>query len=78
MRVTLKMADNSSNPKKDLSQIVGGSSEAVEHAQPRVRRKSKYAGPNEEFLKALISLGISRNAAEKVRRLSRDNCARVN
>lgn len=68
------MADNSSNPKKDLSQIMRGSSEAVEHAQPRVRRKSKYAGPNEEFLKALISLGISRNAAEKGLFMT-DNCS---
>lgn len=68
------MADYPSDTKKDLSQIVRGSSEAVEHSQPRVRRKSKYAGPNEEFLKALINLGISRNAAEKVSRL---DCARV-
>lgn len=59
------MADYPSDTKKDLSQIVRGSSEAVEHSQPRVRRKSKYAGPNEEFLKALMNLGISRNAAEK-------------
>lgn len=57
---------------KDLSQIVGGSSEITEQAQPRTRRKSKYDGPNEEFLQMLImNLGISRNAAEKV------SCSRV-
>ena len=62
------MADTPADPtKKDLSQIVGGSSEITEQAQPRTRRKSKYDGPNEEFLQMLImNLGISRNAAEKV------------
>ena len=53
--------------KKDLTQIVSGASEITEQAQPRTRRKSKYDGPNEEFLQMLINLGISRNAAEKVK-----------
>ena len=52
--------------KKNLSQVIGGSSETRELATPRARSKSSYGGPNEEFLKLLLNLGISQNAAEKV------------
>ena len=61
------MADTPEDTKKDLSQVVSGSSEITEQVQPRSRRKSKYDGPNQEFLQMLMNdLGISRNAAEKV------------
>ena len=60
------MAETPADSKKDLAQIVTGSSEITEQVQPRTRRKSKYDGPNEEFLQMLINLGMSRNAAEKV------------
>ena len=61
------MADTPADTKKDLSQVVSGSSEITEQVQPRSRRKSKYDGPNQEFLQMLMNdLGISRNAAEKV------------
>ena len=61
------MAETPTDAKKDLSQIMSGSSEIVEQAHPRARSKSKYDGPNEEFLQMLMNLGISRNAAEKVK-----------
>ena len=64
--LSFKMVDNPAEPTKDLAQVVSGSSEIVEQVQPRTRRKSKYGGPNEEFMQALMNLGISRNAAEKV------------
>ena len=60
------MADTPVDTKKDLSQVVGGSSEITEQAHPRSRRKSTYDGPNQEFLQILMTLGISKNAAEKV------------
>jgi len=60
------MADTPEETKKDLSQVVSGSSEITEQVQPRSRRKSKHDGPNQEFLQMLMNLGISRNAAEKV------------
>lgn len=60
------MADTPADTKKELSEIVSGSSEVTEQAQPRLRKKSKYDGPNQEFLQMLMNLGISRNAAEKV------------
>lgn len=60
------MADTPADTKKDLSQVVSGSSEITEQAHPRSRRKSTYDGPNQEFLQMLMTLGISKNAAEKV------------
>jgi len=60
------MADTPADTKKDLSQVVSGSSEIMEQAHPRSRRKSTYDGPNQEFLQMLMTLGISKNAAEKV------------
>lgn len=71
------MADTPADTKKDLSQIVSGSSEITEQAQSRSRRKSKYDGPNQEFLQMLMNLGISRNAAEKVKILISVRCSRV-
>lgn len=59
------MADTPVDTKKELSEIVSGSSEVTEQVQPRLRKKSKYDGPNQEFLQMLMNLGISRNAAEK-------------
>ena len=68
------MADAPADTKKDLSQVVSGSSEITEQAQPRSRRKSKYDGPNQEFLRMLMALGISKNAAEKVMEIFNNFC----
>ena len=59
---TVKMDDT----KKDFVQVVSGSTEVVEQALPRGRRISQWEGPNNEFMQALLNLGISKNAAEKV------------
>ena len=45
---------------------VYGPTEHTEQRLPRVRRRSQWEGPNEEFMKMLLDLGISKNAAEKV------------
>ncbi|XP_068704994.1 probable peptidyl-tRNA hydrolase 2 [Montipora capricornis] len=44
---------------------VYGPTEHTEQRLPRVRRRSQWEGPNEEFMKMLLDLGISKNAAEK-------------
>ena len=52
--------------KKDLAEVVSGSTQVAEQALPHVRRRSQWEGPNMEFLQSLLNLGISKNAAEKV------------
>ena len=45
---------------------ISGPSENADEGLPRVRRRSQWEGPNEEFVQMLMDLGISKNAAEKV------------
>ncbi|KAK2560110.1 hypothetical protein P5673_017074 [Acropora cervicornis] len=59
--------DNMVDANEDFAtSCVSGPTENADERLPRVRRRSQWEGPNEEFLQLLMDLGISKNAAEKV------------